>query len=61
MLSYGKKLKKQNILRIQTLFGHFWENSAKIRPQICPAVYIFIRPLLRYAAEESASWEHWNS
>jgi hypothetical protein len=30
-----------------------------LRPQICPAAYIFIRPVLSFAAEESASWEHW--
>jgi hypothetical protein len=39
-------------------FGHFWENFAKILPQICTALYIFTRPLLSYAAEEVAGWEH---
>jgi hypothetical protein len=41
--------KKQNILNIWPLFGHFWDN--------CRAA-IFTRPLLSYAAEESACWEH---
>ncbi len=54
-----EKCRTQNTLRIRPLFGPFWENPAKIRPQICPAAYIFIRPLLSFAAEESASWEHW--
>jgi hypothetical protein len=49
---------KLNILRIRPLFDPFWENPAKIRPKICPAAYIFIRPLLSFAAEESASWEY---
>ncbi len=31
------KIRKQNILNIRPLFGHFWENSAKILPQICTA------------------------
>jgi hypothetical protein len=52
------KIKETKHLRIRPLFGPFWENPAKIRPQICPAAYIFIRPFLRFAAEESASWEH---
>jgi hypothetical protein len=50
---------KLNILKIRPFFGPFWENPAKIRPQIFPATYILIRPLLSFAAEESASWEHW--
>jgi hypothetical protein len=33
-------------------------NPAKIPLQICPAAYIFIWPLLSFAAEESNSWEH---
>jgi hypothetical protein len=42
-------------LRIRHLFGPFWEIPAKIRPQICLAAHIFIRPFLSFAAEESAS------
>ncbi len=51
-------IKGKNILRIRALFGPFWENPAKIRLQIFPATYIFIRPLLSFAAEESASWKY---
>jgi hypothetical protein len=40
---------------IWLLFGHVWKN----RPQICTAANIFTWPLLSYAAEESASWDHW--
>ncbi len=36
--SYGKKHRNQNILNIRPLFGHFWENSAKILRR-------FVRPL----------------
>jgi hypothetical protein len=32
---------------------------AKIRPQICPAAPLIIRPLFTFAAEQSASWQHW--
>jgi hypothetical protein len=39
------KCRIQNILNIWPLFGHFWENSALILPQICTAAYIFTRPL----------------
>jgi hypothetical protein len=52
-----KNTRKQNILNIRRLFGHFWENSAKILPHICTAAYIFTY-VLSYVAEESASWEH---
>ncbi len=31
------KYRIQNILNIRPLFGHFWENLAKILPQICTA------------------------
>ncbi len=34
--------------------------SAKIRPQLCPAALLFIRPFLSYAAQQSASWQHWS-
>jgi hypothetical protein len=53
-----EKYKKENLLNIRPLFGHFWEYSAKIMPQICTAAFNFTRALLSYAAEESASWEH---
>jgi hypothetical protein len=35
MLSYGKNNGIQNIFRILPLFGPYWENPVKIRPQIC--------------------------
>jgi hypothetical protein len=41
-----KKYRKQNILNIRPLFGHFWEYPAKIMPQICTAAYNFTRALL---------------
>ncbi len=41
-----EKCRRQNILNIRPLFGHFWEYSAKIMPQICTAVYNFTRALL---------------
>jgi hypothetical protein len=34
------KYKKQNIVNIRPLFGHFWENLVKILAQICTAAYI---------------------
>jgi hypothetical protein len=34
-------------------------NLHKIRPQIFSAADIFLGPLLRFAAEISASWQHW--
>ena len=40
------------------LFRPFQEKFGQILPQICMATHIFTRPLLCYAAEESASWEH---
>ncbi len=43
--------RKQNILNIWPLFGHFWDN--------CRAAYIFTRPLLSYAAEESPVGNTW--
>jgi hypothetical protein len=52
------KIQEKN-MNIRPLFGHFWETFAKILPQIYMAAYIFTRPLLSYAAEESASWYHW--
>jgi hypothetical protein len=52
------QIKEKIILRIRPLFGPFWVNPAKIRLQIFPATYIFIRPLLSFAAEESASWKY---
>jgi hypothetical protein len=57
-LSHVSKNKGKNLLRIQALFGPFWVNPAKIRPQIFPAAYIFIQPLVSFAAEESASWKY---
>ncbi len=60
MLHMGK-IKDTKIFNIRPLFGHFWENSAKILLQICAAAYIFTRPLLSYVAEELASWEHFKT
>jgi hypothetical protein len=51
------KIKETKQLRTEPFFGPFWE----IQPEICPAAYIFIRPLLSFAAAESASWEHCTS
>jgi hypothetical protein len=53
-----RKMQEKNI-NIRPHFGHFWETFAKILPQIYMSAYIFTRPLLSYAAEESASWYHW--
>jgi hypothetical protein len=39
-------------------FGSFCSKSSKIRPQIFSASLLFIRPLLSYVAEYSASWQH---
>jgi hypothetical protein len=36
----------------------FFEESAKKPPQIFPAAKIFMMPLLCFAAEISASWQH---
>jgi len=46
----------KNLAPFRPIFG---KNPAKIWPQICPAANIFIWPLLSFAVEESASWEHW--
>jgi hypothetical protein len=55
-----KKDRKQNILNIRPLFGHFrkkfCQNSAA--DLYGRLLNIFTRPLLSYAAEESVSWEH---
>jgi hypothetical protein len=51
-----KKDRKQNIFNIRPLFGHFRENSAA--DLYGRLLYIFTRPLLSCAAEESVSWEH---
>jgi hypothetical protein len=40
------------------LFGHFYNNLPKFRPQIVLAAKIFMGPLLCFAAEISASWQH---
>ncbi len=53
-----KKGRKTNFPEVRPLFGPFCTKSAKIRPQICPAALLFIRPLSSYAAEYSASWQH---
>jgi hypothetical protein len=53
-----EKIKKTKHLKKPPPFGPFWENPAKIRPQICLAAYIFIQHLFSFAAEQSASWEH---
>jgi hypothetical protein len=54
MFHMGKIQRKQNVSNIWPLFGHFWENSAT---DLYGPAYKFTRPLLSYAAEESASWE----
>ncbi len=48
------KIKKTKQLRIRPFLE---ENPTEIRPQLCPAAYIFNRPFLSFAAEESVSWE----
>ncbi len=37
-------------------FGPLSALSVQIRPELCLAALLFIRPFLSYAAEESASW-----
>jgi hypothetical protein len=51
--------KQQTFSETWSLFDPFCSILAKIRPEICPADPIFIRPILGYAAEHSASWQHW--
>ncbi len=47
-----KKYRKQNILNIRPPIRPFRRKFGQNSPQICT-------PLLNYAGEESASWEHW--
>jgi|688.fasta_scaffold420050_1 hypothetical protein len=56
-VSYGKNTGNKTFL----IFGPFLAISGKIQPKFCHRFarpYIFTWPLLCYAAEESASWEH---
>jgi hypothetical protein len=40
-------------------FLPFFEKPPKIRPLFLPAAEIFMGPLLCFAADISASWQHW--
>ncbi len=51
--------KWNNFIKVLPLFCTFCSKSAKIRPQICPAGPLFIRPFLTNAAQQSDSWQHW--
>jgi hypothetical protein len=53
-----KKSRKTDFPEVRPLFGNFCTKSAKIRLQIFPAALLSIRPLLSYAAEYSACWQH---
>jgi len=60
-VSYGKNTGN----KMFQIFGPFLAISGKIRPKFCHryvhctlAAYIFTRPLLSFAAEESANWKH---
>jgi hypothetical protein len=44
--------------KVRPLFCHFLKNLQKIRPLFLPAAEIFMGPLLCFAAEISASWQH---
>jgi hypothetical protein len=44
---------------VRPLFCHFTSNLQKIRPRIFSPADIFLGPLLRFAAEISAGWQHW--
>jgi hypothetical protein len=44
--------------KVRPLFCHFLANLQKIRPRIFSAAEIFVGPLLRFAAEISAGWQH---
>jgi hypothetical protein len=44
--------------KVPPLFGHFLKNLQIIRSLIFPAANIFMRPLLCFAAQISASWQH---
>jgi hypothetical protein len=45
--------------KVRPLFCHFLKNLQKIQPLFLPAVEIFMGPLLCFASEISASWQHW--
>jgi hypothetical protein len=44
---------------VRPFFCHFTLNLQKILPRIFSAADIFLGPLLRFAAEISAGWQHW--
>jgi hypothetical protein len=50
---------KNTLLKVRLLFCHFWVILQKIRPRIFSAAEIFLGPLLCFAAEISAGWQHW--
>jgi hypothetical protein len=47
-----------NFKKVRPVFGRFFENLPKIRPWIIPPAEFFVGPLLSFAAEISASWQH---
>ncbi len=54
-----QKYRTQNVLRIRPLFFPFWENMAKIRPQICPATYCtFLLGL--FWVGNTGNWLRWD-
>ncbi len=63
-----EKIKETNISKIRPLFGPFWENPDKIRPQVCrPLTFLFspfrvLRPKNRpvgNTGEKQANVTHW--
>jgi hypothetical protein len=46
--------------KVRPLFWHFLGILHKIRSRIFSAAVNFLGQLLRFAAENSAGWQHWD-
>jgi hypothetical protein len=50
--------RKYSLVPFLPLLVKFGQNSAKIRPEILSDNFIFLRPLLSFLAEISATWQY---
>jgi hypothetical protein len=51
-------MQNQTTKKVWPLFGPFLKNLPKVRPQILPGQHNLFPPLLCFAAEISAPWQH---
>jgi hypothetical protein len=55
---YMKKVRPRRKFFKKIYLAPFLQNSAKIQPQILPANFCFLRPLLSFLAGILATWQH---